>query len=157
MATRHATKPAERELTITRVFDAPRALVFRLWTDPRHAKNWWGPTDYPASHLEMDVRPGGAWRGCLVSTADGRELWQHGVFREVVAPERLVFTFVWDEEGERGIETLVTVSFAEQGGKTHMTFRHAPFQSDEERDGHHGGWSSTFDRLDQYLLLPTHE
>ena len=151
MATSYAVKPTERELVITRTFDAPRALVFRLWTDPHHAKNWWGPVDYPATHLEMDVRPGGAWRGCLTAADDGRELWQHGVFREVVAPERLAFTFVWDEEGERGVETLVTVTFAEQAGKTLMTFRHAPFQSDGERDGHRGGWASTFDRLDEYL------
>ena len=54
--------PAERELVITRVFDAPRDLVFKAWTDPRQAVQWWGARDYPATHLEMDVRPGGAWR-----------------------------------------------------------------------------------------------
>ena len=66
-------------------------------------------------------------------------------------PDRLEFTFSWDEEGERGLETLVTVTFAEQDGKTLMTFRHAPFQSIKERDGHQGGWTSTFDRLVDYL------
>lgn len=142
---------ADRELVITRVFDAPRALVFKAWTDPRQAIRWWGPKHHPATHLEMDVRPGGAWRACLKSTADGRELWHHGVFREVVAPERLAFTFVWEEEGERGIENLVTATFAEQGGRTLMTFRHAPFQSAAERDGHREGWSSMFDRFDGYL------
>jgi uncharacterized protein YndB with AHSA1/START domain len=142
---------AERVLVITRTFDAPRELVFRAWTDPRHARNWWGPKDYPATHLEMDVRPGGAWRGCLTAREDGRELWQHGVFREVVAPSRLVFTFVWEEAGERGLETLVTVTFEEEGGTTRMTFRHEPFQSIEERDGHRGGWSSSFERLEDYL------
>jgi uncharacterized protein YndB with AHSA1/START domain len=147
-------EPAERELVITRVFDAPRELVFKVWTDPRHAKNWWGPKDYPATHLEMDVRPGGAWRGRLRSINDGRELGLGGVFREVVAPERVVFTFAWEEEGERGLETLVTVTFAEQDGKTRMTFRHAPFQSFEERDGHQGGWSSSFDRLEDYVMNP---
>ncbi len=144
-------EPAERVLVITRVFDTPRALVFKLWTDPSHVKKWWGPRDYPATYLEMDVRPGGAWRGCLRSTETGKELWQGGVFREVAEPERLVFTFAWDEEGERALETLVTVSFAEQNGKTLMTFRHAPFQSIGERDGHQGGWTSTFDRLADYL------
>jgi uncharacterized protein YndB with AHSA1/START domain len=145
------TTAAERELVIARVFDAPRELVFKAWTDPRHAKNWWGPRDYPATLLVMDVRPGGAWRNCLQSTETGEELWQHGVFREVIPPERLVFTFVWEEEGERGLETLVTVTFAEEGGKTRMTFRQTPFQSDGERDGHRGGWTSTFDRLDERL------
>ena len=146
-----AIAEAERELVITRVFDAPRELVFEVWTDPRHAKAWWGPKNYPVTHLEMDVRPGGAWRHCLTSTENGRELWQGGVFREVVAPERLVFTFAWEEEGERGLETLVTVTFAAEGRKTRMTFRQTPFRSIEERDGHRGGWSSSFDRLDAHL------
>jgi uncharacterized protein YndB with AHSA1/START domain len=143
--------PAQRELVITRVFDAPRDLVFKAWTDARQAKNWWGPRDYPATHLEMDVRPGGAWRGRLRSTASGEELGLGGVFREVAPPERVVFTFAWEEEGERGLETLVTVTFAEQDGKTQMTFRQTPFQSIEERDGHRGGWSSSFDRLADYV------
>jgi uncharacterized protein YndB with AHSA1/START domain len=142
---------AERELVITRTFDAPRSLVFKMWTDPRHARMWWGPADYPATHVEMGERPGDAWRCCLRSVADGRELWQGGVLRELVEPERLAFTFVWDEEGERGLETLVTVTFAEQNGKTLMTFRQSPFRSVAERDGHQGGWTSTFDRLDQLL------
>ena len=84
-------------------------------------------------------------------TEDGRDLWMGGVFREVVAPERLVFTFAWEEEGEGGLETLITVTFAERDGKTLMTFHQTPFQSDGERDGHQGGWTSTFDRLDEHL------
>lgn len=142
------------ELVITRTFDAPRELVFKVWTDPRHVINWWGPRDYPATHMEMDVRPGGAWRGCLVSNETGEELWQRGVFREVEEPERIVFTFAWDAEGERGLETLVTVTFVEQDGKTKMTFHHSPFQSVKERDGHQGGWTSTFDRLEEFLAKP---
>ena len=102
----------------------------------------------------MDVRPGGRWRHRLTSTETGQDLWHGGVFREVAAPERLVFTFAWEEEGERGLETLVTVTFAEESGKTRMTFRQVPFQSVEERDGHRGGWTSTFDRLDRHLQLP---
>jgi uncharacterized protein YndB with AHSA1/START domain len=99
----------------------------------------------------MDVRPGGAWRACLRSTETGKELWHRGVFHEVVEPARIVFTFAWDEEGERGLETVVTVTFAERDGKTLLTFRQAPFHSIEERDGHQGGWSSAFDRLDEQL------
>lgn len=144
---------AERELLITRVFDAPRDLVFKVWTDPRHLANWWGPRHHPATHLDMDVRPGGTWRNRLTSVETGADLWHHGVFREVVPPERLVFTFTWEEEGERGLETLVTVTFAEQGGKTRMTFRQAPFQSVAERDGHVEGWTSSFDRLDERLMF----
>jgi uncharacterized protein YndB with AHSA1/START domain len=142
---------AERELVITRTFDAPRELVFDAWTSSSHLMNWWGPSDYPVTHVTMDVRPGGRWRNCLTSPTTGKELWQGGVFREVVPPERLAFTFAWEEDGERGLETLVTVTFAEQGGKTRMTFRQAPFRSVGERDGHQGGWSGSFDRLDEHL------
>jgi uncharacterized protein YndB with AHSA1/START domain len=137
----------QRELVINRTFDAPREHVFAAWTDPHHAREWWGPVNYPARFVEMDARPGGRWRICLRSTEGKPELWQGGVFREVMAPERLVFTFAWEEEGERGLETLVTITFEEDGGKTRMTFRQAPFQSVEERDGHRWGWGSAFDRL----------
>ena len=148
---RPIVEPAQRELVITRLLAAPRERVFKAWTDPRQAVQWWGPKTYPATHMEMDVRPGGRWRHCLTSTETGKELWQGGTFREVVAPERLVFTFAWEEDGERGLETLVTVTFAAQDGKTLMTFRQVPFQSVEERDGHRGGWTSSFDRLDENL------
>jgi len=148
---RAATKSAPLGLVITRIFDAPRALVFRVWTDPRHVKKWWGPSDHPATHLEMDVRPGGAWRGCLRSNESGKELWQGGVFREVREPDRIVFTFAWEEEGERGLETLVSVTLVEEEGKTRMTFQQSPFRSVAERDGHQGGWTSSFNRLADYL------
>jgi uncharacterized protein YndB with AHSA1/START domain len=153
VAARHdpIVEPAERELVIIRTFDAPRELVFNAWTDPGLAKNWFGPRNHPATHMEMDVRPGGAWRGCLRSPETGKDLRLGGVFREVVKPERVVFTFAWEEEGERGLETLVTLTFAEQNGKTRMTFRQVPFQSVEECDGHRGGWSSSFDRLEGYV------
>ena len=139
----------EQQLAITRVFDAPRALVFKAWTDPKSAIHWWGPREHPATYLDMDVRVGGAWRHCLTSKDTGKDLWAGGIFHEIEPPERLVFTFAWDEEGERGIETLVTVMFADQGGKTKMTFHQAPFQSVAERDGHIDGWSSMFDRFDE--------
>jgi uncharacterized protein YndB with AHSA1/START domain len=147
-----ATNTAEQELVITRRFDAPRQRVFEAWTDPRHAKSWWGPRDYPLTYLEMDVRPGGAWRGCLTSTKDGEELWQHGVIREIHAPDRLVFTFAWEkEEKAPARETVVTVTLEEDGDGTLMTFRQSPFESVENREGHRGGWSSSFDRLDEVL------
>ena len=143
------------ELSITRIFDAPRELVFRLWTDAEHVRHWWGPPAHPAAVLEMDVRPGGAWRGCLHGVEDGRKLWQRGVFQEVQAPQRLAFTFAWDEEGERGLETLITIDFTEQDGKTHMRFRQTPFQSATERDGHQVGWNGSFDRFVDYLARAT--
>jgi uncharacterized protein YndB with AHSA1/START domain len=141
----------ERELVIERVFNAPRELVFQAWTDLEHIRKWFGPKHCPATHVTLDLRPGGRWRGCLRSTETGANLWLGGVYREIVPPERLVFTFAWEEEGERGLETLVEIALAERDGKTHMTFRQTPFQSDTERDGHRGGWTSTFDRLDELL------
>src|SRR5436189_29878 len=97
-----AADPGERVLVITRVFDAPRELIWKLWTDPAHAKHWMGPRGFTATHFEQDPRPGGAWRGCLRQADDSRELWQGGVFREIVEPERLVYTFAWDrEDGSR--------------------------------------------------------
>lgn len=140
-----------RELVIERVFNAPRELVFRAWTDLEHVRKWFGPKDHPATHVTMDVRPGGRWRACLRSTETGHNLWLGGVYREIVPPERLIFTFAWEEEGERGLETLVEITLVERDSKTHMTFRQTPFQSDGERDGHRGGWSSSFDRLDELL------
>jgi len=142
----------ERELVITRIFDAPRALVFKAWTDPAHVKQWLGPRGFTATHLERELRPGGAWRACLRRDETGDELWQGGVYREVVEPERLVFTFAWDDESaRRGHETLVTVTFAEDRRKTTMIFRQAVFPSVEQRDRHRDGWSSTFDRLAEHL------
>jgi uncharacterized protein YndB with AHSA1/START domain len=141
----------DRDLLITRVFDAPREAVFKAWTDPRHAVNWFGPKDYPATHMEMEVRRGGRWFSRLRSVEDGRELGVGGVFREITPPERLVFTFAWDEEGERGQEMLVTLTFEDEAGKTRFTLRQEVFASVAERDGHNFGWNSTFDRLQDVL------
>ena len=144
--------PTERALKLSRIFDAPRELVWAAWTDQTHARHWWGPRHHPSTHVEIDARVGGRWRICLTGVADGRELWHGGVFREVVKNERLVFTFKWDEDGERGEENLVTITFADEGGKTRMTFRQEPFVSADEREGHGEGWSSAFDRLDDALV-----
>jgi uncharacterized protein YndB with AHSA1/START domain len=143
------------ELTITRVFDAPRALVWRAWTDPQQLMKWWGPEHHPAVHMAMDVRPGGAWRNYLRAVETGKDLWHHGTFREVVPMERLVFTFVWEEEGERGMENIVTITFADEGKetrkKTRMTLHQTPFHSVAERDGHGEGWTSSLGRLGNFL------
>jgi uncharacterized protein YndB with AHSA1/START domain len=145
------TTSPRHELVVTRVFAAPRQLVFEAWTDPAHLAKWWGPKAFPGEHISMEAREGHAWRNSLRSIETGSELWHKGVFREVVPPERLVFTFAWEEEGERGLETLVTLTFAEEGDKTRMTLHQAPFVSIAERDGHSGGWNSAFDRLQELV------
>jgi uncharacterized protein YndB with AHSA1/START domain len=138
----------DRELVITRIIDAPRSVVFRLWTEPAHLANWMGPRGFSAEYVTHDFRPGGAWRACLHREGEGRDLWNGGVFREIVEPERLVFTFAWDDkDGRPRPETVVTVSLAEHEGKTMMTFHQATFDTTLTRDDHRGGWSSSFDRL----------
>jgi uncharacterized protein YndB with AHSA1/START domain len=146
-----SAETTDRELAITRIFDAPRDLVFRVWTRPEHLVRWWGPRDFTTPSCKMDLRPGGAYRTCIRSPR-GTELWMQGVYREVVEPERLVLTFAWeDEAGRPGHETLVTVTFADHGGKTKLTFRQAVFESVADRDSHRAGWSAFLDRLAQYL------
>jgi len=141
----------ELELLITRVFDAPRARVWQAWADPEQMKQWSAPRGFTIPVSEGELRPGGKWRACM-RKPDGTDLWLGGVYREVIEPERMVFTHAWDDQnGKPGPETLVTVTFIERGGKTEMNFRQTGFDSAGERDGHAGGWSECFDRLDEIL------
>jgi uncharacterized protein YndB with AHSA1/START domain len=142
-----APRTEDHELTITRVFDAPRSVVFAAWTDPEQIKQWSCPHGFTITYAAGDARPGGAWRSCMRSP-EGRELWLGGMYREVVENELLSFTHAWDgEDGKPGHETLVTVRFEDDGEKTRMTFRQAYFDSVGERDGHQGGWSECFESL----------
>lgn len=142
----------DRILTIERVFAAPRDLVFRAWTDPGQLARWWGPKGFTAPSVTANVTEGGRWRTCIRSTADGVEYWAQGVYREIVEPERLEFTFAWDADDDTpGNETLITVTFTEEDGKTTMEFRQVGLLSAEDRDSHHGGWSECFDDLAGYL------
>ena len=138
-------------LVITREFDAPRSLVYEAWTNKAHALKWSGPRDFPVVETDHDVRPGGKWRGCLKGP-EGQKLWQGGEYREVVPNERLVFTFGWDEDkGKPGAETLITIVFTDKGEKTEMVFTQEGLATASSRDGHRGGWNSSFDRLEEFL------
>jgi uncharacterized protein YndB with AHSA1/START domain len=140
------------ELTITRSFAAPRGLVFKAWTRPEMLVRWLGPRGFMAREISQDVRPGGAWRACLRPDDGGDDLWQGGVYHEVVEPERLAFTFAWDgNDGCAGRETLVTITLDEDGPRTLMTFRQKMFETVQRRDGHFEGWSSSFGRLAEFL------
>ena len=139
-----------RTLVIERTFDAPRALVWEAWTKREHMLQWSCPHGFRITECDGDVRPGGAWRSCMVSP-EGTEHRNGGVYKEVAPPERLVFTFAWkDETGKPGHETLCTVTLKEEGGKTRMTFRQEVFESVSSRDGHADGWSQSFERLAAY-------
>lgn len=142
-----ALPSADRELVITRIFDAPPSLVFKLWTQPEHLVRWWGPKGFTTHFCTMDVRPGGAWRIGMRSPA-GKDEWQRGVFREIVAPERLVFTYAFeDATGRLGHQTLVTATFSDHAGKTKLTLRQAVFETVLVRDDHIRGWTEALDRL----------
>jgi uncharacterized protein YndB with AHSA1/START domain len=146
-----AVEPAERVLVVERTFDAPRELVFKVWTDPKHLVHWFGPRGFTLPSCTLDLRPDGAWRICMLSP-EGREYWVRGTFREIVEPKRLAFTWAHEKaDGTPGHETLVTVTFDEQGGRTKLTLRQAIFESVEERDSHRGGWTSSLERLAEYV------
>ncbi|MEV6898264.1 SRPBCC domain-containing protein [Amycolatopsis sp. NPDC051372] len=141
----------QRDLTITRVFDAPRELVFRAWTEPERLASWLGPEKFAASGVTIDLRPGGTWRARIHSDEYDVERWMQGAYREISPPGRLVFTFSWDQPDDVVGETVVTITFTEVGDKTEMTFHQAPFPTEEERAGHQDGWSSTFEKLAHHL------
>lgn len=141
---------ADDELLITRTFDAPASIVFSLWSNPEHFKRWMGPEDFTCRDAEIDFRVGGSYRAMIKSPKHG-DNWFGGVYREIVANKRLVFTFAWNNEGpSAGVETLVTITFQELNGKTTQTFHQTPFLSVERRDSHVGGWSSAFQKLAAY-------
>ena len=143
---------SETELVLRRLIDAPRALVFKAWTDPASMARWWGPKGFVTVDHDMDVRPGGAYR-FRMRGPDGVDRRKRGVYREIVAPERIVFTFAWeDEDGRLGPETLITVTLDERGSQTMLTLRQENFDTVENRDSHIGGWTSCLDRFAEYMI-----
>jgi uncharacterized protein YndB with AHSA1/START domain len=142
----------DRTLMMTRVFDAPRDMVFAAWIDQDQAARWWGPKGFTSVSCTMDVRIGGIWRRAMRSP-DGTEHRARGVYREISRPARLVFTYAWESEmGRPKHETLVTLTFADLGdGKTELTLHQTQFETTAARDDHSGGWSSCLERFADYL------
>ena len=159
-----SSAPAKtEELVIERVFDAPRELVWKAWTEPEAMMQWWGPKGYTTPHSEMDLRVGGKWLSCMRSP-DGQDIWGVGVYREVVPLERIVTTDSFSDEhgnvvpashygmeGDFPLEMLITVTFEDLGGKTKMTLRHAGLPAGEHQAGANQGWSESLDKLAEYL------
>lgn len=145
----HAASLPDDELFIARALDAPIELVFRLWSDPEHRVRWWGPKGFTCRHFKQDFRVGGAWRACIYSP-DTDESWHGGVFLEIDPNRRIVFTFSWDSGPAGGVETVVTVTFAETQGVTVQTFHQTPFSNVERRDSHVVGWSQLLDNEQAY-------
>lgn len=169
-ASKSSSPTADREVVLTRVFDAPRELVFEAWTSPKHMAQWWGPKNFTNPVCELDARPGGAFL-IVMRAPDGAEFPYQGVYREVVRPSRIVYTgdmsAVSDEwhdlfnpgrdrsRGRPKLESITTVAFEEIGGRTHMTLR-ILFETTEIRDGMlrmqmAEGWGESFEKLDGLL------
>lgn len=148
------TKPDadSRDLVIERVFDAPRSLVWKAWTEREHQMQWGAPHGFTVTQCGGDLRPGGRWHSTMRSP-EGEHHRNGGVYREIVEPERLVYTFAWyDEAGNPGTETLITATFAEEGSKTRMVFRQSGFETESSRDGHGEGWSEAFEKLAAHVV-----
>ena len=145
----------ERTVNIVRVFDAPRALVWQAWTDPKMMAQWFGPRGFTASVPELDVRVGGTLR-IVMHGPDGNDYPMKGVFREVVPPERLVFSNIAvDQDGNHLLEDETIVTFAEHGGKTTLTLKtHAVGRvpiAPQLLAGMEAGWSQSLDKLQALL------
>ena len=150
----------EPTLTLTRIFDAPRDLVFKVWTDPKHIVNWWGPGGFTAPYATVDLRVGGALHYCMRGP-DGKEYWSKGFFHEIIPPEKIVYTmFFSDKEGNMrtpadcGLgndfptEMLDTVTFETlSGNKTRLTLRRSTPLAISKRYMEDQGWNSSLDKF----------
>jgi uncharacterized protein YndB with AHSA1/START domain len=146
-----AADRTDRTLTITRTLDAPRALAFKVWSQPEHLARWWGPRGFSLPRCEMDFRPGGAFY-LVMRSPEGTTHRLRGVYREIAPPERIACSWAWeDDEGKLGHETILTVSFAEAGERTKLTLHQAEFESVEARDKHQDGWTTCLERLAAYI------
>jgi len=154
------TKPATSEfgegtVDIVRVFDAPRALVWQAWTDPKMMAQWFGPRHFTNPVCELDVRKGGSLR-IVMRGPDGNDYPMKGVFLEVVPPERLVFSSIAiDKDGNHLLEGKTTVTFAEHGGKTTLTLKtHAVGRvpiAKQMLAGMKAGWTQSIDKLGELV------
>jgi uncharacterized protein YndB with AHSA1/START domain len=136
-------------LTLTRIIAAPREAIFAAWLDPALLARWLGPAPVAAEIDRLEPWQGGAWR-VRMRRPDGAVHIVGGVYRAIVPPERLVFTWTWGSEAAAlnlGRESLVTLTFAARGGGTEMTLRHERFANRESLLSHRQGWTGTFDRL----------
>jgi len=139
------------ELTITRLFNAPRDLIFRMWSEPEHMNRWFHPKDFAVPEATMDFRPGGAWSSRILR-ADGTSYRMAGSYLEIVTNERIVFTHAWiGDDGKPGHETVITVTFEDAGKGTSFTFHQAAFETEVKRDSHIEGWDEVLDSLTGYL------
>jgi uncharacterized protein YndB with AHSA1/START domain len=153
----------DREIIITRVFDAPRELVFEAWTNPEHLLQWFAPRGCTIHFAQLALQPGGGFHSCI-RTPDFHDCWCQGSYHEIVPPERIVFSMaVADEKGnlvtpvDAGMapewpkETTVTVTFEDEAGKTRLTLHQTVSESLAKRTGAYPSWLQMLDRLGELL------
>jgi uncharacterized protein YndB with AHSA1/START domain len=142
----------EAGITITRVFEAPCERLWKEWTEPDRFADWFGGpgSEVPLTSVSMDVRPGGGWRLTMFAGPDRREIRWKGEYREVVEPERLVFT-VSDQPGEERYELVIVILTDLGDGRTEMLFEQRGHMAAEQYERAKEGWSSFFDRIEEHL------
>ena len=165
---RSATEPEKGEFVISRLFDAPRELVFKAQAESERLERWWGAKGFTTRIIKLDFRPGGVFHYSM-RTPDGHEMWGKFVYREILAPERIVFINSFaDKEGNTiqapfsqtwPLEVLNTLTFSEHAGKTTLTIRSVPYKATKEEretfetelDSMRQGFNGYLDRLADYL------
>lgn len=143
------TRPAPDTLDLRRHYAAPVALMWRLWTDPDHFARWWGPKGVRCGRCEIDLRPGGAWLTAMI-LPEGKEHTVSGVYREIVERERLVYTWGWVNDGVRGHESTVTVTFHAVGEGCEVRVLHEGLGPDQP-DPHQYGWTGALECLADHI------
>ncbi len=154
----------KNELIVTRVFNAPVNLVWRAWTEPEHFMKWWGPKDFISPICEMDLRVGGKYLFCMRQKSGGRDMFNTGVFKEIIPNEKLVCTqSMSDKDGniisasQMGMgpefpdEMIVDVTFEDLDGKTKLTMKQIGMPPSKMRDMAGAGWNQSFDKLEESL------
>jgi len=143
-----AAHAPEREMVVTRVFDAPRPVVFEAWARPEHLARWWGPKGFTLPSCDLDFRLGGAYR-MVMRGPDGTEYPFHGVYREIVPPARIVFSAVI--ESGPGAAVLTVVTFDDEGAKTRVTVRQTVPALEEAARGQRQGWTESLEKLAEHV------
>ncbi len=146
-----AKEAPQATVTLKRTFAVPRERVFKVWTEPEHLVNWWGPPGTVTPEAKVDLRPGGSYRLTMRKLPDGEPFYLTGTYREVKPPERLVYTWTWEGSTMQVKDSVVTVEFLDRGGSTEVILTHALLPSDEARAAHTHGWTGCFDRLAEWL------
>lgn len=139
-----------KTLRIERDFRAPLEKVFAALCDPRLAQQWWGPEGMTVSEIEMDAREGGFWRVVMVGSEGGTYAME-GVYKIMEPPVRLVYTWAWIEGGAPGDTTTVDITLNKIEGGTRLMLVHSLFETEEIRDDHQGGWTSSLNCLEAFL------